>query len=224
VYAACLLNLLALQLFDLLAWVRGYRFTTVKTAEEAADFMLINDQAGFAFPPEIAARLQVYKNGAERFIAYHRNRPAGIVRLADPKIVNRPFELYGVDPTGEHFEIQTLVVAPDFRDGSHFVMVGLFKAMYCYSIARRIPSWISCSTYGVYRTMRRYSREIRRVEVDFANSNHPVTRWLHANGVFDTCYTMPVSSFSPWQIMKRIVRFKAREFYRAPRLILTERL
>jgi hypothetical protein len=211
-----LLDRLALSLFDLLARSKGFRFVEVKTPQQHDDFYALQHDDGFSFPVEIENAIAKYKAGGVRFVAYCRDRPVGTIRLADPVIANRPLELYGVDPEGESFEIQSLVVAKSFRDGSQFVMLGLFRAMYGYSRRHGIHSWISCSTRNVYLTMRRYSREIRLLPIDFERHPNRVTRYLYNHGIFDTCYTMPVASFAPWPIWKKHLRYRMRTSLRFP--------
>lgn len=199
---------MAMLLFDLLAYLKAYRFAEVKTPKETDDFNALNQEAGFLFPPDIETRIKPYKDGGVCLIAYHHRQVAGIVRLADPAVANRPFDLYGVDAEGRYFEIQNLLVAPAYRDGSQFVMIGLFRAMYAYSRQHHITSWISCSTRNVYRTMRRYNKNIQVLEVDFSNTNNPVTRYLYEHNIFDTCYTMQVADFSPWKIFVKHLKYK----------------
>lgn len=203
------LNRTALLLFDLLCYVKGFRFVRVSTAEQETDFDLAYREDGLSFSPEIEETLSRYK-GTIRFIAYYKNQPAGVLRLADPKITNRPRDLHGIDTAGEHFEIQSLAVRKDFREASQFVMLGLFKSMYCYSLRHGVASWICCSSRNVFLTMRRYCKDIQLIDVDFNDRAYPVSQYLYARNVFTTCYSMQVEAFSPWNIFKNFIRFKTR--------------
>lgn len=207
-------NLLAIKVFNLIAWTRNFRFQQVASMQEEADFIAVQQLEGFDFPEEMEEKLAVYKNGGVRFIAYLGRKPVGIIRLADPQIVNRPLELYGLDAEGQHHEIQHLTVAREYRDGSQFVMLGLFKAIYQYSIRHRIQSWISCSTRHVYRSMRRYSHDIQLLDVDFEHFEHPVTRYMYRRGIFDTCYVMQVNGFSPVRILRRFLKYRINDISR----------
>jgi len=146
-----------------------------------------------------------------------------MVRLGDPKIINRPFELYGVDVTGEHYEIQSLVVKKEFREGTQFVMLGLFKTMYVYSRQQGIISWNSCGARNVYLTVRRFCKNISVEEVDFGAINHPLTQYLFANNIIETYFTMEVSSFEPWQILKKFIRQVVKK-WELPQIISIKRL
>lgn len=205
------LDCLALLLFDLLAFAKGYRFVQVRTPEQGRHFELVYEEEGVSFPVDIKEKLNQYKEGTVRFIAYYKNQPAGVVRLGNPKIANRPFGLHGVDPEGRHFEIQSLVVSKDFRDGSQFVMLGLFKTLYCYSLSHGILSWIACSNRNVFLTIRRFIKNVQIIAVDFNDNAYPASRCLRDRNVFDTCYSMQVIDFSPWGIFKKFIRFVAKK-------------
>lgn len=200
------LDKVASNAFTLFAAAKGYRFVEVKTEKQYADIDQLYGKDGFSFPPHLREKVRSYKTGTINFIAYHRNVPVGTVRLGNPKINNRPFELYGVDEAGEHYEIQSLFVKKDYRDGTHFVMLGLFRAMYAYSVNHSIASWSSCGMNNIYMTIRRYCKKIELQDIDFQNISHPLTRYLYANRIIDTYFTMDVSSFEPWDILKKFVK------------------
>lgn len=204
-----ILHRTALLLFDLLCFLKGYRFARVTTPEQESDFDQVYREDGLSFSPEIVETLSHYK-GTISFVAYYKSQPVGVVRLADPKITNRPRDLHGVDAAGEHFEIQSLAVRKSFRESSQFVMLGLFKTIYCYSLGHDIASWICCSSRNVFLTMRRYCKDIQLIEVDFEDRAYPVSQYLFARNVFNTCYSMQVEAFSPWNIFKNFIRFKTR--------------
>src|ERR1043165_9356048 len=132
---------LAIRLFDVLAAAKGYRFELVDTVAASKDIAVIYDEEGFSFPEELEEDVRKYKAGTLNFIAYYKNIPVGTVRLADPRVVNRAWDHYGVDKEGQHHEIQSLVVRNGYRDGAQFVMLGLVKKLYVYSLANGIKSW-----------------------------------------------------------------------------------
>ena len=199
---------IAICSFSLISFLKGYRFLLVGSMREESDFEKVNQGAGVPYTPEIASKLRIYKNGGVRFIAYHGKKPVGTVRLGDPNIINRPFEVFHVNEDCLHYEIQNLSVVKEYREGSQFIMLGLFKAMYCYSRYNRIESWMGFSTYGVFRTMRRYNKDIRRVDIDAGVTANPIARFLCRRGIVEICYTMSVDSFSPSCIFMQFLKYK----------------
>lgn len=188
--------------FNIIAFFKGYRFKQVENGSEFHDFETLYASGGFHFPEELEAKVNEYKHAAVNFIAYYKGVPVGTVRLGDPNIKNRPFELLGIDEKAEHFEIQSLMVKKEFRDGTHFVMLGLFKAMYVFSIKHSVSSWISGSTRSVYQTIRRYNKNMKIIEQNQQNFESPVANYLFANNIIDFYYTMQVKDFSPQNIFK----------------------
>jgi hypothetical protein len=201
-----LLNKFSLTSFNLIALKQGYRFIKVSSPKEIEDAYKVYSEEAFSFPEELKDKVAAYKTGTINFVAYYKNTPVGMVRLANPGVINRPYELYGVDAEGAHYEIQSLVVRKDFREGTQFVMLGLFKVMYCYSIKHNITSWSSCGARNVYLTMRRLCKKIYVEQIDFAAINNPVTKYLLAHNIIETYFTMEVAAFEPWSIMKRFVK------------------
>lgn len=211
-------NQLVIQFFNMIAFFRGYRFKIVTSEKEMADFETIYHEDGFSLPPQLQRMNARYKAGAISFIAYYRKTPIGTARLGNPKIKNRPFELFGLDEKGEHFEIQSLMVKKGFRDGAHFVMLGLFKAMYVYSVKHAIPSWISGSTRSVYLTIRRYNKRIQILEKQCKHINNPLTDYVYANDIVDIYYTMNVADFAPVLIFKKFIRHFMKQMNFVPAL------
>ena len=196
----------ALLLFDFIAAIKGYRFVKVATEKEFNEANDIYNEEGFSFPEDLEDDVKKYKAGTINFIAYYRNEPVGMVRLADPRIINRAWEHYGVDKDGLHHEIQSLVVRKEYRDGPQFVMLGLVKKLYVYSIGQSIRSWSACGKTNVYMTMRRYCKKTAVIDIDFKSINHPVTQYLYANNIVETYFTMEVASFVPWEILKKYIK------------------
>ncbi len=213
----------ALLTFNVIAAQKGYQFKKVNTQKEIDDACQVYNEEAFSFPDELKDKVSSYKKSAINFVAYYKDEPVGMVRLGDPKIINRPFELYGVDVTGEHYEIQSLVVKKEFREGTQFVMLGLFKAMYVYSRRQGIISWSSCGARNVYLTIRRFCKNISVEEVDFGAINHPLTQYLFANNIIETYFTMEVSAFEPWQILKKFIRQVVKK-WELPQIISIKRL
>lgn len=201
-----ILNKLPIAAFDIIANLRGYRFTIVTTEKEYADANRVFDAEGFSFPPHLDEDVQRFKKGTVNFVAYYRGTPVGMVRLANPKIINRAYEHYGVDREAAHHEIQSLIVRKEYRDGAQFVMLGLIKELYVYSVARGIDSWSACGKRNVYMTMRKYCKGINVIDIDFKNITHPVTQYLYAHNMVETYFIMDVNAFAPWQIFKKCVK------------------
>ena len=103
-------------------------------------------------------------------------------------------------------KFKSLVVSKNFRDGAQFVMLGLVKKLYTYSIANSILTWSACGKRSVYLTMRQYCKNIEVVNVDFKNINHPVTQYLYANNIVETYFIMNVAEFKPSRIFKKLLR------------------
>jgi len=200
-----ILNKLALASFGAIAGKNGYRFKKVTGKKEIETANQLYSEEAFSFPDELKEKVSSYKRSAINFVAYHNGVPVGMVRLADPKVINRPYELYGVDAAGAHHEIQSLVVKKEYRDGTQFVMLGLFKAMYAYSVRHGISSWNSCGARNVYLTMRRFCKKIEAEDINFAAIDNPLTQYLFANRIIDTYFTIEVSAFEPWGIFKQYI-------------------
>lgn len=207
-----ILNKLALFLFDIVGSQKGYRFKKASTDTELDAANRIYEEQAFSFPTHLEAEIQKYKAGTVNFVAYYNNAPVGMVRLANPKVINRAYELYGLDIAGEHYEIQSLVVKQGHRDGAQFVMLGLVKELYVYSIANSILSWSGCGVKGVYLTIRRYCKKSEVIDVDFKKINNPITQYLYANSIVETYFTMEVASFEPWQIFKKFIKKSAKKW------------
>ena len=111
-----LMNKASIGFFSIYTKMKGYRFVMVTTPVEKADADKIFNEGGYKLPDTLQKEMEVYKTTAITFIAYHNGRPVGTVSLADPKIVNRPYELHGIDEKGEHYEIQSLVVSKEHRE------------------------------------------------------------------------------------------------------------
>jgi hypothetical protein len=212
------INHIVIKVFNLIAFLKGFRFKEVTTDKELKDFELAYNEDGFHLPGELHEMNQVYKTGSISFIAYYKGQPVGTARLGNPKVKNRPFELFGLDKEGEHFEIQNLMVKREFRDGAHFVMLGLFKTMYVYSIKNSVASWISGSTRSVYQTMRRYNKEIKILEKKCQHIDHPLTNYVYANNIVDFYYSMNVTDFSPASIFKKFIRHFSKQVSFLPAL------
>jgi hypothetical protein len=205
-----ILNKIALLLFDCIALKKGYRFRKVVTEQQQMEANSIYGE-GFSFPAHLEDDIKKYKAGTLNFIAYYKSTPVGTIRLADPKVINRTYEHLGIDKDGEHNEIQSLIVKKEFREGAQFVMLGLVKKVYAYSVRNAICTWSACCKHTVYLTMRRYCKNTQVVPVDFQAINHPVTQHLYANKIIETYFTMEVASFVPWDIFRRFVRKKIRK-------------
>lgn len=205
------MNTIAILTFDFLTWCKGYRFQQVQTAQEIQDFQEVYDTQGFVFPEDVKQTVKSIKSDSIKFIAYYKDLPVGTIALANPKVYNLPFEMLGVDAAGEHFEIQSLVVRKEYRDSSQLVMLGLFKSIYAYSLKHNINSWIAVGMRGVYLTMRRYCKDMQDLKVDFTKQTHPLTKYGYENNIFDTCFTIPVASFSPMSIFKLFVKHRLRK-------------
>jgi hypothetical protein len=206
-----IINNIAIQIFNLIALFRGYRFVEVKTARQAADFDSVYKDEGLHFPANLEEMVQAYQAGTVSFVAYCKGVPVGTVRLGDPRIRNRPFELFGLDEKGEHFEIQSLMVKKQFREGTQFVMMGLFKAMYVYSLRNSIRTWISGSTMRVYRAIRRYSPDIRILEKKCQDIDHPLTKYVYDNHIVEFYYSLKVSDISPVNTISRFLSQVAKQ-------------
>jgi len=203
---ASLTDTLSFAAFNAIAFFRGYTFKEVVTEQERADFDMIYNEEGFSFPEELMADIQRFKAGTLNYIAYKKGVPAGLVRMANPKVINRAYEHYGVDKEGKHPEIQSLVVRKQFRDGTQFVMLGLVKKIYTYSLAHGITTWSACGKRNMYMTMRRYCKDIEVIDVDFKSVDHPVTRFLCANDIIETYFVMQVAAFAPGKIFKKLAK------------------
>jgi hypothetical protein len=199
-------NKLALLVYDTIALSKGYRFVKATTKKEHEDAGVIYSEDGFTFPESLKHDIQKYKAGTVSFIAYYKNTPVGVVRLADPNVINRPYELYGVDHEGKHYEIQSLTVRKGYRDGAQFVLLGMVKKLYAYSISKGISSWSACGTNTIYLSMRRYCKKTEVTEIDFKSISHPLTSYLYAHNIIETYFTMDVSAFAPWLILKKCVK------------------
>jgi len=200
------LDKISIASFNAVATAKGYRFKKVDSDEEYDEASAIYNEEAFSFPEHLEADIQRFKAGTLNFIAYHKNDPVGMVRMANPKVINRAYEHYGVDKEGNHHEIQSLVVSKDYRDGAQFVMLGLVKELYVYSVKNSIQTWSACGKRDIYLTMRKYCKDMRVVDVDFKNIDHPVTRYLYANNIVETYFIMNVAAFAPWTILKKCVK------------------
>lgn len=207
-----LLNKVAITIFTWATRAKGYSFRQVNSVKEYEDANNIFDEEGYELPEMFMKEMDMYKKDTIKFIAYYKNEPIGTVGLANPRIVNRPYELHGVDEEGTHFEIQSLVVRKEYRDGSQLVMLGLFKEMYRFSVKNQISSWISFGMRNLYLTIRRYNKEIRLVDICEENNKQPLTMYLYDNKIFDTCFTLEVASFAPWNIFKMFVKQRAKKW------------
>jgi hypothetical protein len=203
------------MLFNLLVWWKGYHFKKVKTTQQIQDFQEVYDTQGFVFPEDVKKAIKAIKSDSIKFIAYHKNTPVGTIALANPQTYNLPFEMLGVDEAGEHFEIQSLVVKKEFRDSSQLVMLGLFRSIYVYSRRQGIKSWIAVGMRSVYLTMHRYCKNMQDLKVDFTEQTHLLTKYGYQNNVFDTCFTMQVSAFSPTKIFKLFLKHRFRNLQKS---------
>lgn len=208
-------NKLALLLFDTIATSKGFCFREVRNETQQGDIDNMYAEEGFTFPDELSDKVRSYKVAGVNFIAYYSGEPVGMVRLADPGVINRPYELYGVDVQGEHFEIQSLLVKRNYREATQFVMLGLFRKMYGYSVKHGVTSWSSCGLRSVYLTMKRFCKKIEVEEVDFANIQHPLTQYLYTHNIIDTYFTMEVTDLEPWDILKRCIRLMLKKMRQA---------
>lgn len=201
-----ILDRIALVFFDVLANLKGYEFRQVYAESELADADVIYNEDGHWFPKEVSDDLERYQAGALNIIAYRWGVPAGFVRLGNPKVMNRAYDHLGIDKDGLHPEIQSLIVSKDFRDGAQFVLLGLVKELYTYSVANNITTWSACGKHNLYLTMRRYCKDMRVVKLDTGSMEHPVAQYLYARKMIETYFVMKVSAFAPYSIVKRCVR------------------
>lgn len=209
-----LLDRAAIVFFSCYAKARGYKFSLVTTAGQNAAAEKIFDEGGYKLPVNFADEMEPYKEGAVKFIAYHKNKPVGTVGLADPKVANRPFHLHSIDEKGEHFEIRGLVVSKEHRDCTQLVLLGLFKEMYIYSTRNAIRSWISLGLKSLYLTMRRYNRNIQMVTITENNYRMPIAAYMYKHNIFDSCSVMNVADFSPYKICAKFIRKRAKKLFR----------
>jgi hypothetical protein len=207
-----MINFLVINCFKLIVWWRGIKILPLNQPKLEADMKAIYDQHGFVFPNELQPFVDKYKQGTISFIAYIQNQPAGIVRLGNPNVVNRPYELYGMDKTGESYEIQSLVVCPPFRSGSQLVMLSLLNAIYQHALVNNIQSWCAASRRDVYLTMRKFNPTIQLVDIDFKNIQHPLTQYLVKHKIIERYYRMDVDGFNPSQILTLLIKKLLRDF------------
>ena len=200
-----ILNGIVLFIFDILSFFKGYRFEQVASEEESRAADRLYDADGFDFPDNLLPEVRKYNTGARCFIAYYKGELVGVVRLADPKVVNRAYDHYGVDLECEHNEIQNLVVKKEHRDSTQFVMLGLVKEMYVYSVRNAVKTWSACGKRNVYLTMRRYCKDIQVTDIDCGAIDHPLTQYLDRNNIIETYFTMEVASFAPAGILGKYI-------------------
>jgi len=197
---------LSIAIFGLIIFLRGYRLTVAHSPRELADAHKLFDEDGIRFPAEIEDDLTRFSNGAVNIVAYYRNEPVGMVRIANPKIANRAYAHLGMDKEGAHHEIQGLIVKKEHRDGAQFVMLGLVRKLYTYSVANKIRTWNACGKRELYLTIRRYCKKTEVIEVDFKSIQHPVTRYLYTHGKLETYFIMDLLGFSPSLILMNFLK------------------
>lgn len=202
---------LAIGIFDAITVLKGYSFKKAETQEEGEQAAKIYDDQAFTFPEHLQEENNSFKVAAVNFVAYYKGIPVGMVRLGNPKVANRTYAHFGVDKDGGCHEIQGLVVKKEYRDGSQFVMLGLVKAAYQYSIKNKINYWSAGGKQGLYLSMRQYCKKIEVVRVDYKNLSNPIARFLVDNNFVDTFFIMDLSDFKPWKICKRFIKKKARK-------------
>jgi len=206
-----LMNKAAISFFSVYTKMKGYRFSIVKTMQENADSEKIFNAGGYKLPEPLQKEMEAYKTDAIKFIAYHHGKPVGTVGLADPKVINRPYALHGIDEKGEHYEIQSLMVSKEHRECSQLVLLGLFKEMYSWSIRNSVKSWISLGLRQLYITMRRYNKNICLVGINENNYKVPLATYLYENNIFDTCSIMKVEDFAPSRIFMKFIKKRAKK-------------
>jgi len=196
----------ALLFFSSFTRMKGYRFSKVETNNQHADADKIYNEGGFKFPDILQKEVDFYKKNTLRFIAYYNNMPVGTVSLANPRIVNRPYELHGIDENATHYEIQSLLVSKDHRECSQMVFLGLIKEIYLYSVENGISSWISSGMRNMYLTLRRYNKNIKCIKINKDNCKRPLASYLYDHKIVDTCSIMNVEDFKPTKILIKFLK------------------
>lgn len=196
----------AIAIFDAIATLKGYSFKLARTETEIQQATNIYNEQAITFPEHLLEENESFKIAAINFVAYYKGTPVGMVSLGNPKIKNRTYAHFGVDEKGECFEIQGLVVKKEHRDGSQFVMLGLVKTAYQYSMKNGIHYWIAGSTQSLYLTMRQYCKKIEVIAVDYKKLTNPVALFLAENNYVNTFFIMDLTDFKPWKILKRFIK------------------
>jgi hypothetical protein len=194
-----LLNKFAVTVFNIMAARRQFYFRQVATPEDFAD---INRLCGELEPNQQPI---TYKKSTVNFIAYCNNIPVGMVHLCNPTSATRSADLYGPDGNFKYYDIQNLLVKNMDGASTQFIMLGLFKEMYSYSIKHFVLYWNANGCRNVYVTMRRYCQEIERIDIDFDSIRNPLTQYMATKKITGARVSMEVAAIEPWKILKKFV-------------------
>lgn len=208
-----LLNKVALYLFSFLVWYRGYKFIRASSENQlkvAAEIKKESYEESYYIIPEyIQQRLDQYDQTSVTFICYYQKTPIGTITLFDPQKANRLYDGLGVNQNANFYELGNLAVKKDYRGGDKFVVIGLFKQVYEYSRKRGIEKWIMTAAKNSFITLRKFSSHMEVIPIDFNIARDSIMRHyfeLFWNKNPSVCFTASVTSFSPWYMVKKMMK------------------
>lgn len=189
-----ILNKLALSIFDIVAITKGYKFKKVETLQECCDINHFYDNESSASENGFKDKVKMYKVGKINFIAYHKGKAVGAVRLSDPWVASQGHEIFGFDEFGIVYEIQNLAIEHKSYIDSEFVMLGLFSAMYKFSVSHSILCWSANGLKNICKILNGYCQKNTTNEVDYKNFDHPLTDYSHTKKIKDTTFSVDVAA------------------------------
>lgn len=210
-----LLNNASLYLFFLLLKLKGYRIIPADTAKlkekaTALKHEVYSEERKYSLPKECLDWNNKNQENAISFIAYFKNTPVGTVSLYDPSQTNRLYAGFGINEDGVHFEIGSLAIKKEFRDGQMFVFLGLIGAITEYSYKNSVKHWMSISSKNLYRTLRKFNKEIKMVPASTENGKEKFAIMLYdtaqKNIPTNVAFSMEVTSFVPWRIVMNFIK------------------
>ncbi len=198
---------LSILIFNILATCKGYRFEQVKDLQDCNTANLFYSSEGFVFANPSKEKIRLNRAGVVCFLAYHKDVPVGVVKLVDPHKVNLEYEVYGMEETGIDYEIQHVLVKKATGVDHAFVLLGLFKAMYQYSVSNTILTWSAEGVRDIYMTLRQYCNMQQVTGTGMDNRKNPLAKYLRTKQITESSFTMEVAVFRPFEILtKNIVQ------------------
>jgi len=192
-------------MFDIISTLKGYRFKRIDSVEECSDANHFYDMEGAGCDKPSKEKVRMGRIGKINFAAYHNGKMVGAVRLSDPWIASQGHEIFGFDDFGIVYEIEGLAIKAGGDINKTFVMLGLFKTMYLFSVKHFILSWSANNMKNVCNLLKGFCSAANHDSSTERNDEYPPKDYHVTKKIRSTTFSIDVASLEPSIACKKYI-------------------
>jgi hypothetical protein len=212
---------MAMATYPWVARASGYTFRTGTSVDLRDDgravLAAVWGEKGLLPPKNVASYAERYDGATTWIVAYHRNRPVGVMGLLDMRVASITLDLErrlaprALDLATTR-EIGRLAIVKGHRGGAQTVMIGLLREMLAWSKANRIERLFAGSVGRLYEVFSRFNPSARLIDAPPDPGAEDPVRFeyfakIRAYGKTSgsVMYTFDVAGASPWRVVSEFL-------------------